>query len=81
MLAGLAAVASRLDAQGISTIGFVGVVRDDGGEQVDGAQVQVLNHATGYSLQTSTRRGRFRVSGSRSAGRMRSPCGCSATRR
>lgn len=63
MLAGLAAVASRLDAQGISTTGFVGVVRDERGEQVDGAQVQVLNHATGYSLQTSTRRGRFRVSG------------------
>ena len=62
-LAGLAAVASRLDAQGISTTGFAGVVRDERGEQLDGAHVLVVNRATGYSLQTSTRRGRFRVSG------------------
>ena len=71
-LLGLAAVlalaagpgAGRLDAQGVTTGAIGGIVRDDAGQPVDAAQVQVVNRATGVTAGGLTRaNGRYLVSG------------------
>ena len=63
ILTTIALLTSRLDAQGISSTSVGGVVRSRQGEAVDGAQVLVLNQATGHSLQTTTRKGTFVAAG------------------
>jgi hypothetical protein len=55
----LTVTTASLGAQGISSTAVTGVVRSARGDEIDGAQVDVVNRATGYSLQTQTRRGRF----------------------
>lgn len=62
-LAAFAPGAASLGAQGVSTTGVAGVVRSARDGAVDGAQVRVLNRATGHAVQTTTRRGRFSVWG------------------
>jgi outer membrane receptor protein involved in Fe transport len=62
----LAAVlgAGPLDAQGVTTGAIGGTVRDDEGQLVDAAQVQVVNRATGATTGGITRaNGRYLVSG------------------
>ena len=61
--AGLVVAAAQLGAQGTSTATLTGRVRSNGGEQIDGAQVEVSHRGTGYSVRTTTRRGRFVVAG------------------
>ena len=52
-----------LDAQGVTTAAIVGHVVVDGGVSADGARVRVTNRATGYTVETTVRNGRFAVSG------------------
>ena len=52
--------ARSLGAQGVSTASITGIVRSAGGGQyLDDAHVVVVNRASGYSLSTTTRSGRF----------------------
>jgi len=48
-----------LRAQGVSTSSIVGTVRAASGDRVDEARVEVLNRASGYAVNTTTRNGRF----------------------
>ena len=48
-----------LCAQGVTTGGITGVVRSVGGEEIDGASVDVRNRSSGYLVSTTTRGGRF----------------------
>jgi len=59
----LAAVAEPLLAQGITTAAVAGTVQASDGSSADGAQVRVINRATGYAVETRVRRGRFLVPG------------------
>src|SRR4029450_1466953 len=53
------AVPLSLCAQGVTTGGITGVVRSVGGEEIDGASVDVRNRSSGYLVSTTTRGGRF----------------------
>jgi hypothetical protein len=55
----LADEAPRLYAQGVSTGGIVGIVRSANGADVDDARIEVRHRGSGYSVATTTRRGRF----------------------
>src|SRR5688572_26835959 len=50
-------------AQGVTTTAIRGSVRTVDGVSVDGAQVRVVNTATGFAVETVVRKGRFLVSG------------------
>jgi hypothetical protein len=55
-------------AQGVTTAAIRGSVRTADGGSVDGAQVRVVNTATGFAVETVVRDGRFLVSGLEVAG-------------
>ena len=55
--------AQSLGAQGLTTAAIAGEVRVAEGERSDGARVRVTNRATGYSVETTVRSGRFVVTG------------------
>jgi hypothetical protein len=59
----LAAVAEPLLAQGITTATVAGTVHSSDGSNADGAQVRVINRATGYAVETQVQGGRFVVPG------------------
>ncbi len=50
---------TRLDAQGVTTAGIGGVITSSSGEGVEGAQVQVVNRATGATQGTLSRTGGY----------------------
>lgn len=50
-------------AQGIATAAIRGTVRSDGGVDLDGARVRVLNSATGLTAHAIVRAGRFVIQG------------------
>jgi hypothetical protein len=52
-----------ISAQGITTAAIRGTVRAEGGENVEGAFVQVVNVSTGYATETRVRGGSFLVQG------------------
>ena len=56
-------VATRLSAQGLTTGAIAGTLRTPGGEDADGARVRIVNLATGYTVESAPRTGRFRVAG------------------
>ena len=57
-------VADVAGAQGVTTGAISGLVTDDGGKPVDGAQIQVENKSNGFRASTLTREnGRYYVQG------------------
>jgi hypothetical protein len=52
-----------ISAQGITTAAIRGTVRAQGGEDVEGAFVRVVNVSTGYATETQVRGGSFLVQG------------------
>ncbi len=64
LLAFAVAVPGRLTAQGVTTGSLTGTVLDDVGQPIEGAQVQLRNPATGYSVGATTRQnGSYLISG------------------
>jgi hypothetical protein len=55
VIAALAGRATSLSAQGVTTGAVAGTVTNEQGQPVEAAQVQVVNHATGYRSGTRTR--------------------------
>ncbi|MGH7561612.1 MAG: TonB-dependent receptor domain-containing protein [Gemmatimonadales bacterium] len=68
MFAWFAPVGRALLAQGVATTAIRGSVQMADGGSVDGAQVRVVNTATGFAVETVARDGRFLVSGLEVAG-------------
>jgi hypothetical protein len=56
-------VQPALHAQGVSTGSITGFVRSANGADVDDARVEVLNRASGYTVRTTTRDGRYHAFG------------------
>jgi Carboxypeptidase regulatory-like domain len=52
-----------LPAQSVSAAAIRGSLRTPDGGSIDGAQVRVVNTATGFAVETAVRKGRFLVSG------------------
>src|SRR5258706_1640280 len=50
-----------IHAQGLTSAAIRGTVRAEGGEEVDGALVRVVNISTGYATETRVRHGSFVV--------------------
>ena len=63
LLALVTARTPRLQGQGVSTGSIAGTVRSANLVDVDGAEVDVLNRASGYAVRTTTRGGRFYTMG------------------
>jgi len=69
LLAALAVGTTRLSAQGVTTGAISGTITDPSGKPLEGAQVQIINRSTGFSVGSMSRAsGLYLVQGLESGG-------------